>query len=140
MSHVVEVRELSKSYGHVNAVQNVSFVMEEDKIYGLLGRNGAGKTTIMHLMTAQLFPTSGSIRLFGEAPFENNRVLSQVCFIKESQKYPDTFRLGASLDDGASYLDLRLDIVLPCSKIDYLTCDSPLLRAHELNVISSPGV
>lgn len=62
MSHVVEVRELSKSYGHVNAVQNVSFVMEEDKIYGLLGRNGAGKTMIMHLMTAQLFPTSGSIR------------------------------------------------------------------------------
>ncbi|MCY9516834.1 ABC transporter ATP-binding protein [Paenibacillus apiarius] len=93
MSHVVEVRELTKSYGNVNAVQNVSFVMKEDKIYGLLGRNGAGKTTIMHLMTAQLFPTSGSIRLFGEDPFENNRVLSQVCFIKESQKYPDTFRI-----------------------------------------------
>lgn len=68
MSHVAEVRELTKSYGDVNAVQNVSFVMEEDKIYGLLGRNGAGKTTIMHLMTAQLFPTSGSVRLFGEAP------------------------------------------------------------------------
>lgn len=44
------------------------------------------------------------------------------------------FRLGASLDDCASYLDLRLDIVRSCSKIDYLTCDSPFLRAHELNV------
>ncbi|TDL52714.1 ABC transporter ATP-binding protein [Paenibacillus dendritiformis] len=103
MSHVVEVRELTKSYGNVNAVQNVSFVMEEDKIYGLLGRNGAGKTTIMHLMTAQLFPTSGSIRLFGEAPFENNRVLSQVCFIKESQKYPDTFRINDVLAVSASF-------------------------------------
>ncbi|WGU93034.1 ABC transporter ATP-binding protein [Paenibacillus dendritiformis] len=103
MSHVVEVRELTKSYGNVKAVQNVSFVMEEDKIYGLLGRNGAGKTTIMHLMTAQLFPTSGSIRLFGEAPFENNRVLSQVCFIKESQKYPDTFRINDVLAVSASF-------------------------------------
>ncbi|WP_374020497.1 ABC transporter ATP-binding protein [Paenibacillus thiaminolyticus] len=103
MSHVVEVRELTKSYGNVNAVQNVSFMMEEDKIYGLLGRNGAGKTTIMHLMTAQLFPTSGSVRLFGEAPFENNRVLSQVCFVKESQKYPDTFRINDVLAVSASF-------------------------------------
>ena len=93
MKNIVEVQGLTKTYGGVNAVDDVSFTMESGKIYGLLGRNGAGKTTIMHMLTAQMFPTSGKVRVFGEAPYENNRVLSQVCFIKESQKYPDHFRV-----------------------------------------------
>lgn len=93
MKQIVEVRGLTKRYGSVTAVDEVSFTMEADKIYGLLGRNGAGKTTIMHMLTAQLFATSGEIKVFGEAPYENNRVLSQICFIKESQKYPDTYRI-----------------------------------------------
>lgn len=45
MMSVVEVKGLTKSYGEVKAVDNVSFRLEEGKIYGLLGRNGAGKTT-----------------------------------------------------------------------------------------------
>ncbi|WP_282940651.1 ABC transporter ATP-binding protein [Paenibacillus sp. RC67] len=93
MSYVVEVQGLSKSYGSVKAVDNISFVIESGKIYGLLGRNGAGKTTIMHMITAQLFPTHGDVKVFGEAPYENNGVLSQICFIKESQKYPEHYRI-----------------------------------------------
>ncbi|RAV09391.1 ABC transporter ATP-binding protein [Paenibacillus contaminans] len=93
MNRIVEVRGLTKRYGNVTAVEDISFALEADKIYGLLGRNGAGKTTIMHMITAQLFATSGEISVFGEAPYENNRVLSQICFIKESQKYPDTYRI-----------------------------------------------
>ncbi|HEY7340663.1 MAG TPA: ABC transporter ATP-binding protein [Ktedonobacterales bacterium] len=94
MNSIVEVERLTKSYGSVAAVDNVSFVMEAERIYGLLGRNGAGKTTIMQLVTAQLFPTSGDIRVFGERPFENSRVLGQIAFIKESQKYPAAFRVA----------------------------------------------
>ncbi|WP_066304233.1 ABC transporter ATP-binding protein [Bacillus sp. FJAT-29814] len=93
MKNIVEVQGLTKRYGGINAVDDVSFTMESDKIYGLLGRNGAGKTTIMHMLTAQMFPTSGKLHVFGETPYENNRVLSKVCFIKESQKYPDHFRV-----------------------------------------------
>lgn len=91
MTNVVEVRNLTKSYGDFKALDSVSFALREDKIYGLLGRNGAGKTTIMHLLTAQQFPSGGEVNLFGENPYENNRVLTRTCFIKESQKYPDTF-------------------------------------------------
>lgn len=98
MSVIVEVNGLTKTYGDFTAVDNVSFKLEEEKIYGLLGRNGAGKTTIMHMLTAQLFPTSGELKVFGESPFENNRVLSRVCFIKESQKYPDNFRIIDALE------------------------------------------
>jgi ABC-2 type transport system ATP-binding protein len=93
MSGIVEIKGLTKTYGNFKAVDNVSFTLEEGKIYGLLGRNGAGKTTIMHMITAQLFKSSGEIKVFGEEPFENDKVLRRICFIKESQKYPDNFRV-----------------------------------------------
>ena len=86
---VIEVRNLRKTYRDVRAVDDVSFAIEKDTIYGLLGRNGAGKTSIMSILTAQNFPTSGEVRVFGEDPYENARVLGRMCFVRESQKYPD---------------------------------------------------
>lgn len=103
MSAVVEVNQLTKAYGQVTAVDAISFRMEAEKIYGLLGRNGAGKTTIMQMLTAQIFPTSGDVEVFGEPPYENNRVLSQVCFVKESQKYPNNYRVRDVLELSATF-------------------------------------
>ncbi len=103
MSKVVEVRRLTKSYGSVIAVNQVSFSIEAGKIYGLQGRNGAGKTTIMQIITAQLFPTSGDVKMFGEAPYENSRVLSQICFVKDSQKYPNGYRVLDVLHQAAFF-------------------------------------
>jgi ABC-2 type transport system ATP-binding protein len=102
MSNVVEVKSLTKSYGDIIALDDVSFSIEAGKIYGLLGRNGAGKTTIMHIITAQLFASSGELRVFGEPPYENDRILSQICFIKESQKYPPYFRIKDVLEVAAA--------------------------------------
>jgi len=101
MNKVVEVRNLTKSYGSVTVVNQVSFAIEANKIYGLLGRNGAGKTTIMRIITAQEFATSGDVQVFGEAPYENHRVLSQLCFVKDSQKYPNNYRLIDVLEQAA---------------------------------------
>jgi len=92
MTAVVEVSNLSKRFGQFTAVDGASFSIEENTIHGLLGRNGAGKTTLMQLITGQDFATGGSIRLFGESPVENSRALANVCFVKESQKYPDDFK------------------------------------------------
>lgn len=89
MTTVIEVRDLTKQYKSTRALDNVSLRFEQDAIYGLLGRNGAGKTTLMSLITAQNFATSGSVKVFGEEPYENVRVLSRMCFVRESQKYPD---------------------------------------------------
>jgi ABC-2 type transport system ATP-binding protein len=47
----------------------------------------------MKLITAQIFPTHGEIKVFGENPYENSKVLTQICFIKESQKYPDNYTI-----------------------------------------------
>ncbi|WP_027087742.1 ABC transporter ATP-binding protein [Cohnella panacarvi] len=103
MNKVVEINGLTKKYKDQIAVNNVSFMLEANKIYGLLGRNGAGKTTIMHMITAQAFPTSGELKVFGENPYENNRVLTQLCFIKESQKYPDNYRVIDVLDVSSTF-------------------------------------
>ena len=92
MNDIVTVRGLTKRYGQVTAVNDASFTIQEHTITGLLGRNGAGKTTIMNMLTGQEFPTSGTIEVFGANPLENASVLSRVAFIKESQKYPDDFR------------------------------------------------
>lgn len=89
MTAVIEVAGLHKRYRDAAALDDVSFRIEKDAIYGLLGRNGAGKTTLMSILTAQNFATEGSVRVFGEDPYENPRVLSRMCFVRESQKYPD---------------------------------------------------
>jgi ABC-2 type transport system ATP-binding protein len=103
MSKVVEVRNLTKSYGSVLAVKQVSFFIEAGKIYGLLGRNGAGKTTIKQIITAQLFATSGEVKVFGEHPYENSRVLSQICAVSDSQKYPNGYRVIDVLEQAALF-------------------------------------
>ena len=89
MTPVIEVTGLTKRYRDTVAVDDVSFAIEKDTIYGLLGRNGAGKTTIMSILTAQNFATRGDVRILGENPYENARVLQRMCFVRESQKYPE---------------------------------------------------
>lgn len=89
MTAVIEVAGLHKRYRDTDALTDVSFAVEADAIYGLLGRNGAGKTTLMSILTAQNFATAGHVRVFAEDPYENARVLSRMCFVRESQKYPD---------------------------------------------------
>jgi ABC-2 type transport system ATP-binding protein len=92
-SPVVSVRGVSKRFGSVAALDDVSFELRRNGIYGLLGRNGAGKTTLMQLLTGQQFVTAGTIRVFGADPVENTSVLKQISFVKESQRYPDTFKV-----------------------------------------------
>lgn len=98
MKKIIEVNQLEKAYGDFQAIKNMSFSIEENKTYGLLGRNGAGKTTLMKMITSQIFSSSGELTVFGEDPFENKKVLSSICFIKESQKYPKMFSVQDILD------------------------------------------
>jgi ABC-2 type transport system ATP-binding protein len=100
---VIEVRDLTRDFRGQRAIDHVTLNIAADSITGLLGRNGAGKTTLMSLLTAQDFPTHGTVRVFGEDPMENDRVLSRMCFIRESQRYPSNFRVGHVLAAGANF-------------------------------------
>jgi ABC-2 type transport system ATP-binding protein len=62
---MIEVRHLSRHYGALKAVQDVSFSIDTGEIVGLLGHNGAGKTTIMKMLTGYLEPSAGTITIDG---------------------------------------------------------------------------
>ncbi|MDN4614508.1 ABC transporter ATP-binding protein [Leifsonia sp. F6_8S_P_1B] len=88
----VQLTGVSKRFGGFTAIDDVTLTLRPGRIHGLLGRNGAGKTTLMHLITGQDFASQGDLRVFGEKPTENARVLQNICFIKESQRYPDDWQ------------------------------------------------
>lgn len=70
---MIELVNVSKRYGNVTALKDVSFRVGEGETVGLLGRNGAGKTTALNLMTGYLPPTSGQVRVDGRSMLENPR-------------------------------------------------------------------
>ena len=62
---MIEVQSLTRHYGKTVAVEDVSFHIGNHEIVGLLGHNGAGKTTIMRMLSGYLEPTAGSIMIDG---------------------------------------------------------------------------
>ncbi|MDK2889698.1 MAG: type transport system ATP-binding protein [Methanoculleus sp.] len=62
---MIEADSLTKEYGNVTAVNRVSFTVTEGELFGLLGPNGSGKTTMIRMLTGQIPPTSGSARVMG---------------------------------------------------------------------------
>ena len=79
MSPIIEIRELSKSFGKRHAVNNISFSIESGEIFGLVGPNGAGKTTTMRMLVTLLKPDKGEIFVGGNSihkfPNEARRVI-----------------------------------------------------------------
>jgi len=66
MAAIVRITNLTKQYGSLTAVDNVSFEIKESEIVSLLGPNGAGKTTIIQMLLTLVSPTSGDIEIFGK--------------------------------------------------------------------------
>jgi branched-chain amino acid transport system ATP-binding protein len=64
---VLEVRDLSKQFGGIHAVQGVSFDVNEGEILGIIGPNGSGKSTLFNCILGQLRPSAGDVRLDGRA-------------------------------------------------------------------------
>jgi ABC-2 type transport system ATP-binding protein len=62
---VLEIENLSKSFGEIQAVNKLSLKLESDSVVGFLGPNGAGKTTTMRMVSGYLLPDSGSVRICG---------------------------------------------------------------------------
>jgi ABC-2 type transport system ATP-binding protein len=88
---VIEVRELSKHYGDVAAVQGISFDARKGEILGFLGPNGAGKTTTMRIITGYLPPTTGTVTVAGfDVVEESMEVRRRIGYLPELPPlYPD---------------------------------------------------
>src|SRR2546429_7363653 len=65
---MIEVRDLTKTFGALEAVRGISFRVEAGEIVGFLGPNGAGKTTTMRILAGIFPPTSGEVRIAGRDP------------------------------------------------------------------------
>ena len=68
---MIEVRQLTKSYGDRKAVDNISFTVNKGEVVGFLGPNGAGKTTTMKIITGFMAATQGSVSVAGFDVFED---------------------------------------------------------------------
>ena len=77
MDYVFECKDLSKSYGNVDALSNVSFAIKPGRIVGLLGPNGSGKSTLIKIANGLLTPDRGEILIMGNRPgVETKKVVS----------------------------------------------------------------
>ncbi len=72
MNQLVEIRNLTKNFGSITAVQDLTFSIEKGDVYGFLGQNGAGKSTTIRMLLGLIYPTSGTININGQE-FNNSR-------------------------------------------------------------------
>ena len=82
---MINVENVSLKYGNITAINNISLSLPEHAICGLIGRNGAGKTSLLSLLCGYRRPTSGTVTIFGENPFENRNVMPQISLINDNQ-------------------------------------------------------
>ena len=105
---VLTCNNLTKYYGHVTALDGVSFSIEPGRIVGLLGPNGSGKTTLIKLANGLLTPSSGELTVCGLQPGKESHAL--VSFLPERTAIPTWMSASQLLDFyGDFYQDFRRD-------------------------------
>ena len=90
---MIEVKHLTKRFGAVTALDNISFQVDSGSIFGLVGSNGAGKSTFLRTAAGVYRPDAGSVLIDGGEPFENLAVKGNVCFISDYPYFPRTATL-----------------------------------------------
>ena len=91
MSPIVQAQELSRWYGIVMGLNNVTFDIGPG-LTGLVGPNGAGKSTLIQIITGQLQPSSGTLTVFGEAPWNNPKLIKRIGYCPEREGVPKELR------------------------------------------------
>lgn len=105
---VLECKNLTKQYGHVTALDQVSFSIEPGRIVGLLGPNGSGKTTLIKVANGLLTPTSGELTVCGMVPGKDTHGI--VSYLPERMAIPTWMSTAQLLDFyGDFYPDFRRD-------------------------------
>ncbi|MCX2954034.1 ABC transporter ATP-binding protein [Lentzea sp. NEAU-D7] len=101
----IDVQGLTVRYGDVTAIDDMSFSLSGNKIYGLLGRNGSGKTSLMSALAGYRKP-SGSVQLDGLPVFENAAAMRQVCLVRHTADAADKGdKVSHVLEYGAAWRD-----------------------------------
>jgi ABC-2 type transport system ATP-binding protein len=97
MAAIIQVKALTKQFKDVQAVNNLSFTVEEGDIYGFLGQNGAGKSTTIRMLLTLVRPDAGDIEIMGQSlHLHRNEVLRQVGAVIEK---PDLYKYLSAIDN-----------------------------------------
>jgi ABC-2 type transport system ATP-binding protein len=102
---ILETKDLTKHYGLVTALDSFSVGIEKNKIYGLLGRNGAGKTTFLNIIACHIFADKGEVRMFGQDVVENQELLPQICYLPEKNLFIEKMRVSEILRTAALFFE-----------------------------------
>ena len=86
-------KDLTKRFRHTTALSHISLSLGGNKIIGLIGRNGSGKTTFLKTIAGHLKASSGEITVNGQNPFNNLNIQSELCFIQDETNYPDELKV-----------------------------------------------
>lgn len=102
---VITCHNLTKSYGHKKALDQLSVTIEKHKLTGLIGRNGAGKTTLLKVIAGFMKKTSGDIRVFSEDPFNNLFVSANTIFVDDQMNFPPVLTLADILKEMSRFYE-----------------------------------
>lgn len=118
MELVIKVEGVSKKYGSMFAVKDLSFAVKKGEIFGIIGPNGAGKTTTLEMLEGILKPNSGTIDVLGYVPTKQLRALNkrigvqfQSTSIQKKMKVKEALQLFASFYDGPSQKDHLIELL-----------------------------
>ena len=97
MSSIIEVRGLTKSFNEITAVDDLSFTVHKEEVYGFLGQNGAGKSTTIRMLLSLIRPSNGNIKIFGlDLLTHRKEILKNVGAIIEK---PDLYKYLTAIEN-----------------------------------------
>jgi len=103
-SSVIEIQNLSRRYGKLDAVHSLSLTVRAGRCYGFFGRNGAGKTTTIKCLLNLLRPDSGTVRVFGLDPRKNEvDVKSRIAYVPDFVAFYPWMTVAGTLEYLASF-------------------------------------
>lgn len=85
MDYAIEIKNLNQNFKEKVVCNNMNLNFEKNKIYGLLGKNGVGKTTLINMIAHQLIPKDGEIKIMGKSPKDDISVLDNICIVREKE-------------------------------------------------------
>lgn len=100
MPHLLELKNISKSFGPVQALQRVDFALDAGEVVGLIGENGAGKSTLMNLLGGMLQPSEGEIRVKGKAVTVTDAISSAkhgISFVHQELNLLDNLNVAGNI-------------------------------------------
>ena len=138
METVIQVKNLSKDFKEIKAVDDLSFSVVSEQVYGFLGQNGAGKSTTIRLLLTLIRPTSGEIEIFGmNLQHHRKEILRQVGAIVER---PDLYKFLTALENLRIFAAMSGVKISEKKLIDQLAMVGLADRAHSKVKTYSQGM